>query len=83
MRVLVSPRASRAAVGPVVGDRIKLSVKAPPVDGKANQAVVALIAEALGVPKAQVSVVAGTTGKRKSLRIEGVGTAALLRLIGR
>ena len=41
--VLVSPRASRDRVGPVVGDRLKVAVTAPPVEGEANAAVVACL----------------------------------------
>ena len=42
--VLVQPRASRAKVGPAIGDRLKVAVTAPPVDGKANGAVIELLA---------------------------------------
>jgi uncharacterized protein YggU (UPF0235/DUF167 family) len=46
--VIVAPRASRAGLGPVVGDRLRVAVTAPPVDGKANAAVIETIADALG-----------------------------------
>lgn len=79
--VLVAPRSSRERIGPVVGGRIKLSVKAPPVEGKANQAVIALLARALGVRRDEVSIVAGARGKRKTVRVEGVSREAVLRLL--
>lgn len=79
--VLVSPRASRERVGPVLGDRLKLAVKAPPVEGKANAAVTALLARALKVPRRDVTVVSGAASKRKTVRVEGVTRQAVLELI--
>jgi uncharacterized protein (TIGR00251 family) len=80
--VIVQPRASRAGVGPVVGDRLRVSVTAPPVDGKANAAVIDALAEALGVRRADVTIVRGETGRRKTVRIAGATRAALARLAG-
>jgi len=57
--VLVQPRASRAAVGPAVGDRLRVAVASPPVDGKANAAVIDALAEAFGVRRADVTIVRG------------------------
>ena len=73
--VLVSPRSSRARFGPVHGDRIKLAVTAPPVDGEANAAVVELVARALGVGRAAVAVVAGQTSRRKTVAVRGIDAA--------
>ena len=69
--VQVVPRASRAAVGPEVGDRLRVAVTAPPVDGAANAAVVEALAAAFGVRRAAVSILRGETGRRKTVRIEG------------
>lgn len=79
--VLVSPRASRNRVGPVVGDRLKISVTAPPVEGEANAAVIELVARALGVPRHQVTIVSGGGSRRKTLRVVGVARAALEALL--
>ena len=70
--IVVQPRAAREGVGPVQGDRLKVRVHAPPVDDAANEAVVRLLAEALGVPRASVTLAAGRTGRRKTLRIAGL-----------
>jgi uncharacterized protein YggU (UPF0235/DUF167 family) len=53
-------------------------VTAQPVDGKANAAVIETIAQALGIPRARVQIVRGETGRRKTLRIEGVTLDAVL-----
>ena len=67
----VQPRAARDAI---VGWRegvLRVSVTAPPLDGRANDAVSALLARALGVRPSAVAVVAGARGRDKLVRIEG------------
>jgi uncharacterized protein len=78
--VQVVPRASRAAVGPEVGDRLRVAVTAPPVDGAANAAVIEALAAAFGVRRAAVSILRGESGRRKTVRIEG-GTLARLEAL--
>ena len=80
--VQVVPRASRAAVGPEVGDRLRVAVTAPPVDGAANAAVIEALAAAFGVRRAAVSILRGETGRRKTVRIEGGSLARLEALRG-
>jgi uncharacterized protein (TIGR00251 family) len=74
--VQVVPRASRERLGPAVGDRLKVQLTAPPVDGAANEALRAFLGKALGVPKSRVAIVRGETGRKKTVRIEGVDRAA-------
>jgi uncharacterized protein (TIGR00251 family) len=74
---LVTPRASRSRLGPLAGERIKIAVTAPPVDGEANAAVVECVAKALGVPRRNVSIVAGESSRRKTVRVVGVTLAQL------
>jgi uncharacterized protein len=80
--IAVKPRSSREGVGPVQGDRLCVAVNAPPVDGKANEAVVRVLAATLGVARSAVSIVRGETGRKKTVRIAGVSTAAVLRAAG-
>jgi uncharacterized protein (TIGR00251 family) len=75
--VLVTPRASREKVGPAHGDRLKIAVTAPPVEGEANAAVIACLARALKVPKSAVHIVRGDGSRRKTVRVAGVARAAL------
>jgi uncharacterized protein len=79
--VQVVPRASRDRLGPVLGDRLKVQLTAPPVDGAANDALVALVARALGRPRGDVTVVRGHTARKKTLRVAGSTRDALLRRI--
>jgi uncharacterized protein len=80
--VLVTPRASRDKLGPRNGERVKIAVTAPPVDGEANAAVIACVARALGVPRRQVHITSGESSRRKTVRVEGVAAAALEALLG-
>jgi hypothetical protein len=65
----VQPRASRAGLAGVLGDRLKLKVHAPPVEGAANAAVLRWAADAFGVPAGAVEIVSGATARDKTLRI--------------
>jgi uncharacterized protein len=79
--IVVQPRASRQGVGPIVGDRLRVSVNAPPVDGAANSAVVETLSEALKVPRSAVEILRGETGRRKTVRIRGATLADLQALV--
>ena len=69
------PGARRNAVSGVHADAVKISLTTPPVDGRANEALIAFVAELLGVPRARVSLVAGMTGRTKVLRVTGKSAA--------
>ncbi len=71
--VQVVPRASKTELAGMYGDEaLRVRLNAPPVDGKANRELVRFIAGALGVPERAVTLVAGQTGRRKTLRVEGI-----------
>ena len=78
--VLVSPRAGRERIGPVVDDRLKIAVTAPPADGEANAAVIEAIARALRVPRRAVEIVRGESSRRKTLRVIGISAAQVVAL---
>ena len=79
--VQVVPRASRTAVGPAVGERLRVAVTSPPVDGAANAAVIDALADAFGVRRSAIEIVRGERGRRKTVRITGATRAALERLL--
>ncbi|HMJ03046.1 MAG TPA: DUF167 domain-containing protein [Conexibacter sp.] len=79
LHVRVIPRARRDEVAGERDGRVLVRVTAPPVDGKANAAVCALLADLAGVAKGAVSVVRGETSRDKVVRIEGVDDDAFLR----
>jgi uncharacterized protein (TIGR00251 family) len=79
--VQVVPRASREQLGPVHGERLKVQLTAPPVDGAANQALIALVAKQLGRARSDVTIIRGETGRKKTLRVRGATAAALYALV--
>lgn len=81
-RIRVVPRASRCEAAGFQDDALKLRITAPPVEGKANEAVIALLAELLGVKKGQVAIIAGQTSKTKTVALEGVKAARIAALLG-
>ena len=67
----VQPGAARTEFAGEYGGRLKLRLAAPPVEGKANAALVAFLAEYYGVPKRNVRILAGASSRRKRVLIEG------------
>ena len=70
--VRLQPRASRDAIVGMRDGVLAVRVSAPPVDGRANQAVCRLIARAVGVGRTSVSVVRGERSRDKIVRVDGV-----------
>jgi uncharacterized protein (TIGR00251 family) len=67
----VQPGAKRAGVAGVHGERLKLRIAAPAVDGRANDALVVFVAERLGVPRARVAVAKGERSREKLVVVSG------------
>jgi len=73
----IQPGAKKTEVAGEHGEALKIRLHAPPVDGKANDALVAFLAERLGVPKARVVLEAGQTSRSKRVRVVGTTIAAV------
>jgi len=71
LHVRVQPRARRNEVVGWQGDALRVRVTAPPADGEANRAVTELVAKALGVSKAKVRILSGTTSRLKQIAVDG------------
>ena len=67
--IRVQPRASSDGFAEELGDRIKLRITAPPVDGKANRYLIALLAKTFKVAKNDISIISGETGRNKRIKI--------------
>lgn len=70
--VKVQPRARKNAITGTVGDALKLALTAPPVEGKANQAVIEFFAEFFEIPRSSVSIASGETSRNKVIRVSGM-----------
>jgi uncharacterized protein len=77
--ITVSPGAARTELVGRHGDGWRARVAAPPERGRANQALVALVAELAGVPRDRVDVVAGTGSRRKVVEVDGLDSDELDR----
>jgi len=80
--VRLTPRAARSEIGDWRGDALAVRVNAPPVEGRANAALVRLLADALGVASSRVKVVAGTTGRTKLIEVEGLSREEVMARLG-
>ncbi|MHB1312890.1 MAG: DUF167 domain-containing protein [Gemmatimonadaceae bacterium] len=74
----VQPRSRRPGIDGLHGDALRVRVQAPPVEGAANEAVAAVLAEALGVPARAVHIAAGQSGRQKLVDVDGVDAAAAM-----
>ena len=79
--IRVVPRASRSEAAGIQGDALKLRITAPPVEGKANEECIHLLAELLGVKRGQVTIVAGHTARTKTVVVAGVSADMIASLI--
>lgn len=73
------PRASKNEIQGVHGDALKVRLQAPPVEGKANEALIRFFSDALDIPRSQISIASGETGRNKAILINGISKADLLK----
>lgn len=78
----VNPHASRAGIAGLAEGVLKIRVTAPPVEGAANEACIALVAKKLGLRKSQMSITAGARGRRKTIAVSDIRKEELERKIG-
>jgi uncharacterized protein (TIGR00251 family) len=79
VKVTVSPGAARSELVGGHGEGWRARIAARPERGRASRELVALLAEALGVRRDEVTVVAGRTGRRKIVEVDGLGAAEIDR----
>jgi uncharacterized protein (TIGR00251 family) len=82
IHVRVIPRARRTEISGRRGDAILVRLAAPPVDGAANEALIAFLAERLGLPQRRISIARGASGRDKTLAVDGLTPAEVARRLG-
>lgn len=78
LTVRVVPRAHKSEITGLHGEALKVRLAAPPVEGAANRALVAFLADCLGLRPQQVRIEGGERSRQKRVRIEGLTTAEVL-----
>ncbi len=73
INIRVQPRAACDGFAEIMGEQIKLRITIPPLDGKANWYVIAFLAKTFKLAKADVSILSGTTGRSKRIKIHRPG----------
>jgi uncharacterized protein len=76
--VKVHPRAKKAAITGELGDALKVSLTAPPIEGRANDACIEFFAKILKVPRSSITIASGAGSRNKVIRVTGV-TAQYVR----
>lgn len=77
----LQPRASASEICEPLGDELKIKVTAPPVDAAANQALIELLANELNCSRGKIQIVRGQTSRHKTVWIQGMTAAEILRAI--
>lgn len=77
----VVPRARVTVVAGRHGDALKIRLAAPPVDGAANDELIRFLAERLSVPRSAVTITAGHTSRRKTVKVTGIETVKALQAL--
>ncbi|HWF91148.1 MAG TPA: DUF167 domain-containing protein [Terriglobales bacterium] len=80
--VKVHPRAKKNAITGKIGSALKLSLTAPPVDGKANQACIEFFANLLNLPRSSITIASGQNSREKVIRVAGLSAEDLQNRIG-
>jgi uncharacterized protein (TIGR00251 family) len=80
--VKVHPRAKKDAITGELGDVLKVSLTAPPIDGKANQACIEFFAKLLKVPRSSVTIASGQSSHQKVIRVIGLSAEEVRKRVG-
>jgi uncharacterized protein len=80
--VKVHPRARQNAVAGELGDSLKLSLTAPPMEGRANEACINFLANLLKVPRSSVTIASGQNSRRKVIRVSGLSADEVQKRLG-
>ncbi len=83
LNVRVIPRASKSSLAGTRDGAILIRLTSPPVEGAANAELIALLADRLEIPKRNITIVSGESGRLKRVRVEGVTNEHVARLLGR
>ena len=81
IRVKLLPKSSRNQIVGREGDHFKVKVTAPPIEGRANKALIDLLAKKLHVPKSHIEIISGKHSRLKWIRIDGLSQEVIIRAL--
>jgi uncharacterized protein (TIGR00251 family) len=79
LEVRIQPNSAKNQIVGLHGDRLKIKIQSPPVDGKANECLIEFLCEILDTAKSRVHLLRGETSREKSIFLEGLNLAEVLR----
>jgi uncharacterized protein (TIGR00251 family) len=79
VEVQVMPRASRAGVAGLLGNAVRIRLTAPPLENRANEALVRFLSASLDVPRPSVTIIAGKRGRKKIVHVTGMSRDDIFR----
>lgn len=79
--IRVHPRAKKNAIAGELGDALKVSLTAPPIEGRANEACIEFFAKLLKVPRSSITIASGQSSRNKIIRVAGVTGQCVRRLL--
>jgi uncharacterized protein (TIGR00251 family) len=82
LRLVIQPRASRSEVKGAHGDRLKIRVAAPPVDGEANAELIHFLKKTLGIAANRISILRGTSSREKDVFCSGISESEVHDKLG-
>ncbi len=82
LQVHVQPKAKKDEIVGLHGEALKIRLTAPPVEGKANEALRKFLAKLLKIPKSAVKIVSGTTSRQKGVYLEGLDLETVYKRLG-
>ena len=82
LAIKVHPRAKKNAITGEVGDALKVSLTAPPVEGRANDACIEFFGKVLNVPQSSITIAAGQNSRNKVIRVAGLSAEEVRRRLG-
>ena len=77
----IVPRSSKNEVCGELGDALKIKLQAPPVEGKANKALIEFLSDRLDIPRNSISILSGDTGRNKRILISGIKAETVARIL--
>jgi uncharacterized protein len=82
LHIRVVPRARRTEISGRRGGAIVVRLAAPPVDGAANEALIAFLSERLGIPQRRIVIARGATARDKTIAVDGLAPGEIARRLG-